>query len=130
MPRKVDVEQTISTLVYGDLIQIKWLDAARCSPVKQHQLTNKVYATYKWSRGKFWCIRYDKLYRQPYLIVIVNEADYMIESIPVKTIVGIQILKIGKRFKIVGEVGDVFLGGGRIPYLVEPEGVGHIDEEA
>lgn len=121
-------EDVIASLSFGDTVEIKWIDAARCYPVKPSEITNKVFATYKRRIGTFWGIKYDKLYKQPYFIICVDQDEGIIESIPLRSIVTAQRLTRGQKLKVVNDAGDVFLGGGRIKYLTRKDGVGMYEE--
>jgi len=128
---KIPVEEVLSGLMFDDVIEVKWIDACRVAPIKRHQLTNRVFATYKKRLGRFWAILYDKLYKQPFLIVCVDEDARVIECIPVKLIMSVEKLERGRgrRFKTTSDVGDVFLGAGMVKCFISSEGVGELDEE-
>jgi len=125
------VREEIADLEYLDLIEVKWLDACRFHNAKIDKITNKVFATYKKVVGRFLAVKLDRLYHEPYLIIITEQTDGRINlvSIPQKTVMRIiRLVERGYR-KTMNDVGSPYLCGGVMSkYLMTEKGVGEIDE--
>jgi len=126
------VEQEIQELEYLDLIEVKWLDACRFMNAKPTKITNQIFATYKKVVGWFFMVKLDKLYREPYLIIITEQTNGRINivSIPLKVVMKItRIPEKGYR-KEMSATGTPYLQGGRVSrYRIISQGVGEIEEQ-
>ena len=129
MPRanRDKIHEKVAAIQVGDFIEIKFLDACECKNVKRHQITNKVYATYKRVKGEVIGIKLDMVYGQPYLILMKPDGFgelIDIVSVPLSTVVNVYWLKYDRWLKKMNTVGVPYLGGGKWKQIRKEEGVG------
>jgi len=130
---EINIERELQLLEFGDTIEVKWLDACQVRNVPETLIEhNKVFATYKKKTGQFFSVKADQLYRQRFLILIVDtyldkrktSQRHTIVSMPVSTIVKITLIRKSARFKVVSEIGDSYLKSKDLAYASAQEGVG------
>lgn len=127
------VEQEIAELEYLDLIEVKWLDASRFRNAKIGKITNQVFATYKKVVGWFLAVKLEKLYREPYMVIITERTNGRIDlvNIPLKVIMNVTRMSERGYRKEFGDAGSPYLQGGYVSkYRIVEGGVGTPDEEA
>ena len=87
------VQDIIPKLEKGCLIEVLWIDA--CITQNVRAFTNKTFATYKKSVGRFVSIINDHRYHEPHLIIsneITDEEIHDITSIPLGIIMKIDVI--------------------------------------
>jgi len=122
---KEEVEEALSIVREGDIIEVHFVDACRVRNVRK--LINKAYATYKKVIGRFWCIKLDKLYGAEFLIMWDTLTDFErrdIISIPLCTVYKITIHNSGVRVKEMSDVGMPMLVGGYAKPAFRENGIG------
>jgi len=130
MVTRRELRELIDSLAEEQWIEIHWLDA--CLTKNVSRLTNPVFATYKKTKGRFWRVKEDSLYRREHLIIKKRTVDYdtyNIISIPLDCIVLIKKLPMNFRFKTYKSgTGEAFLESRQVATIPREEGVGRPNE--
>ena len=130
---KVDIDKKwvlLYELEPGDPVMIMWADASLNLNVRK--LSNVVVACHKRWSGRFVTLRHEKAYGTEYIILESMEKSWhdgrlqrAILCIPVVCIVNVKRIK-GKPQKFTSEVGEIYLGGGRLRTIEQLGGIGEI----
>ena len=129
---KVDlnrVHDILYALVEGDEVELHFADASKNYNVKK--LTNAVVAFHKRVVGRFVCLIYEKAYGTEYLIMQnwdYNQKKTVIWCIVMSTITHAQRIE-KKAKKVTSDMGQVYLGGGKLKTIEKEGGIGENIEE-
>lgn len=119
------VKSELANLKKGMLVEVNFIDACRCRNVKRKRICeNKIYATYKHITGEYFGTLIDKLYEEPFFVMIVEGTNGKVDtvSIPETNIQKVTILE-RKMIKEVSRVGDPMLAKS---YMKEEGGIGEV----